>query len=391
MKKILFVYPHNFFESNMGTNIRVYSLAKELFLEGYQIDLYACSNFISSFATFDTQNKEGIIRNLFLYDFRKTVLYRKKNKIRRFISKVFNRVELSSWVTPAMNRQFSEIVSSTQYDFIVMFYAYTGELVSPDNYKGDANKIYFMEDFLSVNHFTSGKKKYFGSEVNSEVSRIAHFDKVVCISWDEKVFFEKLLSDRQFYYLPHVINSKKICDKPLNAKKRVLFIGYDNEYNIQGINWFLDSVYGCLTDNVEIVIAGKVSTCVKTECSNLRKINFVADLDKLYRDIDIVICPLLNGTGMKIKVIEAMSYSIPVVCTCRGVDGFPDKLKNGCLVADTPRKFADAINLLISHNEYYQECQRKVRDYFADTFDWNVTRDTMMDVFDATDVSGTTC
>lgn len=66
MKKILFIYPHNFLECNMGTNIRVYSLAKELHSQGYMIDLFAFRNFLSVYDDFDNMNyHEKIIDTLF--------------------------------------------------------------------------------------------------------------------------------------------------------------------------------------------------------------------------------------------------------------------------------------------------------------------------------------
>lgn len=381
MKNILFVYPHNFLEHNMGTNIRVYSLAEELCSNNFQIDLYACRNFVSSFEDFDEQNKKRIVRNLYLYDYKTTVLSRKKRKISRFVKKVFHRLELDNWVTPTMIKQFDQIVSSTHYDYIVMFYAYTAELISPVNYSGDASKIYFMEDFLSLNRYISGKRKFFGSMLESEINRIANFDKVVCISWDEKFFFEKLLPNCKFYFFPHIIDQKGINRELINAKKKVLFIGYDNEFNKRGLDWFFECVYHNLIENIEIVIVGKISNHVREEYPNLHKIEYVEDLDELYRNVDIVMCPLLNGTGLKIKVIEAMSYSIPVVCTDRGVDGFPDKYQNGCLVMNTPQKFADAINQLSTNATFYQECQQKIHDYFASTLDWKIDKDIMMKIF----------
>ena len=38
---------------------------------------------------------------------------------------------------------------------------------------------------------------------------------------------------------------------------------------------------------------------------NIHKIDFVEDLDAIYKHSKIAICPMLTGTGLKIKVIEA--------------------------------------------------------------------------------------
>lgn len=383
MKKILFVYPHNFLEGNMGTNIRVYFLAKELRSWGYEIDLYAFRNFLSIYDDFDEMNcREKLVDSLYLYDYRETVLFRKRHKTHRYISRVLHNEELENWVTPSMVKQFNEITSSAEYDYIIMFYAYTAELISPSNYRGSSGKIYFMEDLLSVAHFVSGRNKYIGGLLDSEIKRISYFDKIVCISSDEKILFEKLLPNKRFYFLPHLISKKNVTGKLVNKVMKVLFIGYDNEYNIEGMRWFFKNVYSHILVDIELIVVGKVTKYIDGNYPNLRKIEYVENLHELYLNVDMVICPLQNGTGMKIKVVEAMSYGIPIVCTSRGVDGLPDKNKNGCLVSDTPEGFADAINRLATNTTLYKACQIKINEYFSEILDWAVYEEILPKLFD---------
>ena len=372
MNKILFVYPHNFLEPNMGTNIRVYSLAKELRAKGFKIDLFAFRNFISKYDRFEDQNKEKLVNQLYLYDYRNTSSFKRRKGLGKYLNKLFSRGELDNWVTPGMQRQFNEIVSSVEYDYIVMFYAYTAELLSPANYKGTASKVYFMEDLLSVSYFISRRTKSIGRSLDSEIQRVSYFDKIVCISSDEKTLFEKLLPDKSFYFLPHLIGRKESGKKAVAQVTKVLFIGYDNEYNIEAMRWFFQNVYSRLLTGIEIMVVGKVVKHINVDYPNLKKVEYVESLDELYKTVDIVICPLRNGTGMKIKVIEAMSYGIPVVCTSRGVDGLPDKNENGCLVEDTPEAFAEAINRLATDKLFYKKCQDRIDAYFSETLDWNV-------------------
>lgn len=379
----MLVYPHNFLDRNMGTNIRVYSLAKVLRERGYALDLYACRNMFSSFDRWDEMNaEERLVDKCYLYDFRQTQRYRKKNRLKSRVNKLLRREELETWVTPCMLSQFRQIVSSTSYDYIVMFYAYTAELLSPAHYAGNACKVYFMEDFLSMNQYAAGASKRIGPMLDSELTRVGYFDKIACISWDEKIFFEKLLTDKRFYFLPHVIEeSGKGLAKTVRSKK-VLFVGAVNVFNIEGVQWFLKEVYPRLDAGADITIAGKVTDCIgSVSLPNVHVKGYVESLDDLYAEADVVICPLRNGTGMKIKVVEAMSHGIPVVCTSRGVDGLPDKTRNGCLVSDTAEGFAANINRLLTDNAFYKECQENVRRYFSEVLDWSVNKETISEIF----------
>jgi glycosyltransferase involved in cell wall biosynthesis len=362
LKKILFVYPHNFLDKDMGTNIRVYQLAKYLSDRGYSIDLYACKNMAStSFDRFAELNRENIINTLYLYDFEATRRF-KKHKLSLYkLRRVFDRrKKLDDWVTPIMQRQFFDILQNG-YDFVVMFYLYTGELLKETG--SLFKKIYFMEDFLSVNQYISNCCKELGGGLNSEIERLRYFDEIACISSDEKIFFEKVVPDKKYYFIPHLVQAKKLS--PGDKAYDILFIGADNNYNSAGIHWFLTNIYPYLNGNIKILIAGKIVAAIQGEYRNITRIGYVQNLTDLYSQIKISICPLLNGTGMKIKVIEAMSYGIPVVCTARGVDGFPDKNENGCLVADDPLKFANYINRLLQDEEFYRDISVKERNYFA--------------------------
>ena len=78
---------------------------------------------------------------------------------------------------------------------------------------------------------------------------------------------------------------------------------------------------------------------------------------------------MFHGTGMKIKVVEAMAYGIPIVCNERGVDGLPDKMMSGCIVTNDEREFADAINLLVRDTAFYQEKSKRIKAYYRTIFE----------------------
>ncbi|MCY1457399.1 hypothetical protein D9M71_746990 [compost metagenome] len=77
---------------------------------------------------------------------------------------------------------------------------------------------------------------------------------------------------------------------------------------------------------------------------------------------------MLEGTGIKIKVIEALSYGLPVVGTERAIDGFPSKISNGCLVTDNPEFFRDQIMSLLQNESSYQEMKIQAEVYFKNNF-----------------------
>ena len=112
-------------------------------------------------------------------------------------------------------------------------------------------------------------------------------------------------------------------------------------------------------------IFGKICEAIIAEYQNVVKHGIVENLDEVYKNTRITICPMLSGTGVKIKVIESLSKNIPVVTTTRGVDGLMNKTNNGCFVTDHADEFADIINKLMENNNAYNKARLEAHDYFT--------------------------
>lgn len=376
-KKMLVVYPNNFLQGMQGTNSRVLQLVK-LFKEiGYEIDFFGYENFTpdSSFKDFKNLNADNLIRNLYVYDFQQP----RKNKKEFIIKKLkrkFNKDKknyLQDWTNPDIQDMFDDITSKNNYDIIILFYTYLTNLIKNSNqsYK----KVYFMEDSMFLQQYSwdknNNKDLTLGKLMDEEIERLKYFDEYFCISYDEKIFYEKLI-ERKMNFLPHVSSNfgKKLELKPLSKRKwDIFFIGFNNPFNVEGLNWFLEEVYPYLNKNLRILLVGSVTKEIHISYPNIDIIQFVPNLDDVFKDIKVSICPMFKGTGMKIKVVESMEKGIPVICNERGVDGLPDKTECGCLVTEDAKEFAEYINKLISDESFYNEVSQKIKKYYNKIFD----------------------
>ena len=80
-------------------------------------------------------------------------------------------------------------------------------------------------------------------------------------------------------------------------------------------------------------------------------LGFVDNLDKLYKEVRVVCCPILSGGGTRIKILEAAAYGKPVVSTYHGGGRNRAAGWKGDLMRDGPRSFAEAcIRLLKDRN-----------------------------------------
>lgn len=377
-KRILLVYPHNFLQGLHGTNMNIYQLTKVFKELNYNIDLFAYEGFTpdSDFSDFEDQNKEKLIDKLYVYDFRKSKKINKVSVINKIKNKIKSKTEihLQDWTNCEIQDYFDKIISNNKYDTVIVTYSYLANLiVKTKNKIKNYEKIYYMIDSMFLQQYSWDKKVNrnltLGKLMDEELERLRYFDKFFCVSNDEKIFYEKLL-EKKMHFIPHFSDKKNYKLKPLCERKwDVFFIGFDNPFNVEGLNWFLDEVYPYLDKNLKILLVGTSTNKINNSYSNVDIIQYAPNLEEIFENIKISICPMFRGTGIKIKVVESMENGLPVVCTERGVDGLPDKTECGCLVAEDAKEFAEYINKLTSDDNFYNEVSEKIKNYYKKIFD----------------------
>ena len=271
MKRLLLVYPNNFLQGATGTNNRVMQLVSMLKQAGFIIDQFAYADFStnSSFEEFEIQNRKKLIHRLFLYSTQSKSteyvsrsnrnIFAIKNKILCKIKNQIKKEYLLDWVPIEAKKYFKEIVQTYQYEVIAVFYIYLAPLLDDVQIKG--KKVYFMEDSYFIQQFTLSEKKKkrptLGRLMDEEIKRLQLFNEIICISNDEKIFYEKI-TGKYIHFLPHLLTEYgSKTENPVSSKKwDVFFIGAENPFNVEGLRWFLEEVYPYLNTNLKILLAG---------------------------------------------------------------------------------------------------------------------------------------
>jgi len=102
--------------------------------------------------------------------------------------------------------------------------------------------------------------------------------------------------------------------------------------------------------NIKLAIAGKVVEPLQLYPElnqNVFSLGFIPDLTEIYLKSKLVICPLLSGSGTKIKLQEAMTYAIPIVTTRTRASGLSLKDGINAFIKDEPELYPQSVlNLL---------------------------------------------
>jgi glycosyltransferase involved in cell wall biosynthesis len=87
-------------------------------------------------------------------------------------------------------------------------------------------------------------------------------------------------------------------------------------------------------------------------------IGFVEDLGAFYKDAAAFLAPILGGSGVRIKVLEAFRAGMPLVTTVEGALGLPIENGREAMVAKSADEFATAV-VRVCESE---DLQRKLRE-----------------------------
>ena len=90
---------------------------------------------------------------------------------------------------------------------------------------------------------------------------------------------------------------------------------------------------------------------------------FVEDVRKPLAEYAVFICPILSGSGVRVKLLEAFAAGIPVVSTTIGAEGLADLDGGICDLADEPADFAAKIVTLFDHPEKAEAMAGRARQH----------------------------
>lgn len=221
-----------------------------------------------------------------------------------------------------------------------------------------------------------------------ECKRVISQEKTCQKYADQKWVFNKEDSKRFFnyygYYPDKMIplsSTPPVCDNKYQSiitgeksRKNILFVCSKYYVNIEGFTWFYNNVLPNLDKIYHIQIVGEgakqLSSLIKVD--DVEIIGEVETITPYYENADIVIAPVFDGGGMKVKTIEAISFAKCIISTSESLNGYweviPDNIKNNLIYrCNTAEEWIEACNALINRSvkKYNEEIFHMFEKYFA--------------------------
>jgi len=123
--------------------------------------------------------------------------------------------------------------------------------------------------------------------------------------------------------------------------------------NVEGIEWFLDEVWPEILvahPDLTFTLAGHdiPENIRNRQDKNVTVVGAVPDANEFMMDHDIMVVPLLSGSGIRIKIVEAMALGRVVITTSIGAEGLDVQDGKHLFIANTPEEFVSVVNKCVS-------------------------------------------
>lgn len=290
------------------------------------------------------------------------------------------------------------IKSADSYDIILVDH-YEAFQYIPPNFKGKVIFHTHNATYLMWERFAQSDANFAFRKVASiEADRVKNYErkavqnsdlifaspndiqKLVDIGADESKCRETFhLGDSDQIDLPALEFDK--------TEQALLYIGTLNwEANVDGLMWFLEDVWPKIKqihpDLYFYVVGGNADQRLLDKGKTLTDVEFVGFADELepyFQKARIFVSPLRFGSGIKVKVLNAMSRGLPTVTTTVGVEGLTVKNMKHIAVADDIEGTLENIDTLLTNEAKWLELETASRDLVRQKYTWEKVLGYMVD------------
>lgn len=169
--------------------------------------------------------------------------------------------------------------------------------------------------------------------------------------------------------------SRYKCRTRGREPETLLFLGsFRHIPNREALEWFTQHVWPRIVaarPETRLIIIGSDPPPRHSlpAIGNVEMLGFVEDVRDALERYAVFICPILTGSGVRVKLLEAYAAGIPVVSTTVGAEGLSKHDGDTCALADDPAEFAAKALALLEDPEAAGELADKARAYVVAEWD----------------------
>ena len=284
---------------------------------------------------------------------------------------------VSRFYNASFEKELTKLLSEESFDLVQLEGTFVGPYISSirKEHKGLLSLRMHNVEFeiwqrLAQNEKNPLKKLYLNILAKQlkkyESKIIRQVDTIVPVTDQYQTKFSKLYPEGIFKTIPAGINLNTWEFSPSKTTNRWYHIGsMEWHANAEAIDWYIENIHPLIIKNntdYSLNLAGKGIDIVLFE--SIPQVNVTENVNNAYDFVnsnDVCIVPLKSGSGIRLKILEAMAAGKLVITTTIGAQGINYTNQKHLLIADTPSEFLSIFKKLNNHQIDFQGIIKNAR------------------------------
>jgi polysaccharide biosynthesis protein PslH len=294
-------------------------------------------------------------------------------------------------------RKIDHLVATEKFDVVHCCTAILGFYRYPENVPivGDTHNVEYDLFYRMFQESKNLLYKWYCYLVYSlgkreEIKILNSFDVVMTTTEQDKEMFRKDLPQKRMVVIQNGVDSSFFepqTDTP--EPNSIIFMGLMNWYpNKHAVLYFLDEIFPIVIAGVPdarftILGANPPKEILERASPNVIVTGFIRDVRPYIARSEVFIIPLLIGSGIRGKALEAMAMKKAIVSTTLGCTGI--QLQNGisALFEDTPEEFAKAIIRLFRDPGLRRQLGENAYQSAVEHYQWEAKGKQLQEVYES--------
>jgi glycosyltransferase involved in cell wall biosynthesis len=209
-----------------------------------------------------------------------------------------------------------------------------------------------------------------------EARLVAQADQCLMISSDELNLIKQMSPKSHCTLAGSGVDTSYYAPFENQEESAILFIGgLDWHPNVDAVLWFVSTIFPSIAariPEVHFYVVGKnpPQDVISLANDRITITGYVADDRAYFARSTVVVIPMRQGAGIKVKALTSMAMGKALVSTSYGVSGL--SIRHGCeaLISDDPQKFADYVVELLTNPTLRSQLGQSGRRLALQKYNW---------------------
>lgn len=178
----------------------------------------------------------------------------------------------------------------------------------------------------------------------------------------------------------------KPINKDRNPNQMIIATILSWIHNINALKWFINSVFLEVQKSnpkaiLNIIGKNPPDWLIRSKHPNLNILGYVEKVQPHLDQASIYIAPLFVGSGIRIKILEAMAMGLPVLATSVSAEGINAREEHGLYICNDAESYINTIIKLMNEPEITKQKGKKAREYVTENYSWEINVKIMLDEY----------